>query len=232
MARAGRPHVFQSTRPCGRDTRDGFRWRLRAAFQSTRPCGRDTVCRRPPVLGAAVSIHAPVWARHCGAALRCSLNLRFNPRARVGATLFTRQFLRRAAQVSIHAPVWARHVQAALLMASSPVVSIHAPVWARHQRRADVAQQRVLVSIHAPVWARHLLLRDDAQSGLDVSIHAPVWARHAQSAALAASPYSFNPRARVGATLAGAADCGARGAVSIHAPVWARHSNHRTPSPA
>ena len=81
--------AFQSTRPRGRDLESDPITKLLQEFQSTRPRGRDGSWRAVPFAPAAVSIHAPAWARRWLPSIRPTRD-GFNPRARVGATQFWR----------------------------------------------------------------------------------------------------------------------------------------------
>ena len=208
---------------------------ITAAFQSTHPCGVRLPCNHQKE-NLLVSIHAPVWGATRLPCLAHILDLRFNPRTRVGCDVKNvrgylsfmfqsthpcgvRQTTQSANDCwikfqSTH-PCGVRHDELGVdaLMLD---VSIHAPVWGA----TPVTSIIVLacrVSIHAPVWGATLGAM--AVTGIcDVSIHAPVWGAtyNGLGVCLPAMFQSTHP-------------CGVRrlgsltelgGDVSIHAPVW------------
>ena len=163
------------------------------AFQSTTRLGA-TWFESNVWAPLSVSIHAPVWVRHCtywdktrgygfqsthpfGCDLRCMAKLfgllGFNPRTRLGATpAFFR--CRSLGVVSIHAPVWVRRQATIRHGPRWPSFNPRTRLGATHTRHAYLAVR--LVSIHAPVWVRrNRFTKHSAKS-------------------------SFNPRTRLGAT--------------------------------
>ena len=210
---------------------------LKARFQSTRPRGRDPGIRPIIRILPTVSIHAPAWARHrahgaAGGGLLVSIHApawarqsapalqqcgsRFNPRARVGATIGRHAGLFQHAEFQSTRPR-GRDLDVALA-GLGDAVSIHAPAWARPQSRHGCRRPSGFQSTRprgrdrrcwsspspnggfnprARVGAtRYQRMLDDAVA---VSIHAPAWAR----------PPCVRP-------------AGQRLCVSIHAPAWAR----------
>ena len=96
-------------------------------FQSTRPRGARLMGTFNTLTGAYVSIHAPAWGATKHRARHENLDLRFNPRARVGRDCLC-QPGRRDRYVSIHAPAWGATAQYNQDIAKTKV-SIHAPAW-------------------------------------------------------------------------------------------------------
>ena len=85
------------------------------------------------------------------------INMRFNPRPRMGATAVER-FKGRFAEVSIRAPAWGRPIEIAQDITGF-LVSIRAPAWGRQPARHPVAGG-ALVSIRAPAWGRRADIGD------------------------------------------------------------------------
>ena len=163
---------FQSTRPCGARL---FRRRngvLPETFQSTRPCGARLVPLRSVLVGARVSIHAPLRGATAGLSSIPSPLSSFNPRAPAGRDA-GRQHRRRCGDVSIHAPLRGATFHWCLAPESQPV-SIHAPLRGATTRTGG----------GIPKWLR---FNPRAPAGRDQGL------RHG-----ATGRYRFNPRAPAG----------------------------------
>ena len=141
---------FQFTRPGGRDWRRGGSRGRGFGFNSRARVGA-TAIRSAEKTHAAVSIHAPGWARPDQLLAALETQKRFNSRARVGATIINDYRIIASKSFNSRARVGATAAKSCPRCQMS--VSIHAPGWARRRQPSARAQNHPGFNSRARVGA-------------------------------------------------------------------------------